>query len=167
TFFSIREVLVETPAGVQAHFYLRDAEDFSVMIPFLNEFEVIMVRQHRVGPDYISLEFPMGTALGKTPQEAASTELAEETGYSSTDVSPVGSFYLSNSSSAQQVHVFTAKNLHEGERHLESTEMIEVLTVKWSEVGTFIKEGKIKDGPTITAYGMYMNLYGNSAENMR
>ncbi len=153
-FFTIKEVEAIAPNGNKAHYFIREAPEFSIIIPFLNNDEVVMVRQYRMGADFISLEFPMGSVIGKDPVETAKTELVEETGYSPAELTYVGSFFPTSSSSPQKASVFTAKNLTKGHQLLEPTEVIEVVKVPFSEVGILIDKGVIMDGSTLAAFSL-------------
>jgi ADP-ribose pyrophosphatase len=158
TYFSVKEILVEAPNKVQAHYFIRQAEDFSIVIPFLDKETLIMIRQHRVGSDQISLEFPMGTATKHSAVEMAQIELLEETGYSAKEYKKIGLFYITSSSSPQAAHVFIAKNVEKTHKQsLEPTENISVEKVQFSALRQMIQTGEITDGATIAAFGQYLN----------
>jgi ADP-ribose pyrophosphatase len=165
-YYVIKEVLVEAPNGNTAHFYVRESDDFPIVIPFVDEHHCIMTKQHRFGADIISLEFPMGIVHGKTPLEAGKIELKEETGYEARDYFPIGTFFPNPATSTQKAHVFLAFDLIEGKQLLEPTEWIEVETVPFKKIAEYIQKGIISDGQTIAAFGLYCNLFGNRSENV-
>jgi|GEM_PF-935942 len=153
--FKITKVLVETPTKRKVEFYLREASPFSIIIPFLNKEKVIMVRQHRIGANKMSLEFPSGIVGGKSPKEVAIQELKEETGYRAKKMIPIASFYISPGWSTQEGNVFVAEELVAGEQTPEPDEFIEVKEIKFKDIEDLIKKKVIFDAPTITAFYYY------------
>jgi ADP-ribose pyrophosphatase len=167
TFFTVDEILVETPAKNTATFFIRNAQDFSIIIPLLDENTCVMVEQHRVGADMLSLEFPMGIAHGHTPDETAIIELHEETGYIKPELLKIGEFYPSTGYSSQIAHVYIATNFKKGPQQLEVHEFVDIHEVSLPNLKEMVYNGKIIDGPTLAAYSKFMTYIGNNTVKMR
>ncbi len=64
------------------HFYSINLHNWVNVFSLTRDGRVIMVRQHRIGKNIVTLEVPAGAIDdGEKPEEAAIRELAEETGY--------------------------------------------------------------------------------------
>ena len=79
------------------------------------QYEVVMVRQYRPEVDAYCLEIPaaMSDVAGEDPQATALRELQEETGFTSTDVRPLGQFLQSPGISNAEVQIYLAVGLTE------------------------------------------------------
>lgn len=63
-------------------FYSIDLHDWVNVFSMTDDGRVILVKQHRIGKDIVTLEVPAGAIdHGEKPEDAAIRELAEETGY--------------------------------------------------------------------------------------
>lgn len=72
-----------------------------------------MIRQYRAPLDRVQLEFPAGCAeKGKhaTLEDAVHTELLEETGYASSDITYIAEFSSSSGMTNETVHGYIAQN---------------------------------------------------------
>jgi ADP-ribose pyrophosphatase len=80
-----------------------------------NQYEVVMVRQYRPAVDTYCLEIPAGMrdVAGEDPQATAMRELQEETGFTSTDVRPLGKFFQAPGITNASVHLYLAVGLTE------------------------------------------------------
>ena len=83
--FSICESYSRSPYDELRTYTVIDACDWAIVVPVLETPQgkkFVMVRQWRHGSRDLSLEFPGGVfEPGENPQEAATRELLEETGY--------------------------------------------------------------------------------------
>lgn len=155
------------PNGQMDEFFVRQAQPFSIIVPQLDDSNLIMVKQYRLGSQKISLEFPMGSVFGLSPREMAEKELKEETGFSCKSLRRIGQFYLSPAWSNQKAYVFLAKDLIAGKPKPEPYEFIEVVKVKISKIEELILKGEICDAPTIVAFYYYKAVFGKSSGNLR
>lgn len=165
--FSVTSYEIELPNKKTTTFYLRKSAPFSIIIPFLDEKTVILIRQYRFGINKVILEFPMGVVDGKKPKDTAVQELEEETGYKAKSLILIKSFYLSPGWSTQIGHIYVAKGLIPGMQKPEPYEFIEVVPTKLSEIGSLIRKNVIIDASSTLAYYSYMDLCGESALKMR
>ncbi len=128
-----------------------------VIIPLLNDNEILMLRQYRPGPQEWILELPAGTLeRGEDPIDAAARELLEETGYRAEEIRPLFKMYSSPGISTEMLYSFLARGLtYEGEDHQED-EMIDVIRVGVGEALDMIRRGVIVDAKTIASLLYYI-----------
>ena len=136
---------------IKEYFVLDRYGDFSVVIPLFPDLSTMLVGQYRLPVDAYSWEFPMGSVKGKSPLQMAKQELREETGIRAKKFRKLGEFYVAPGYSNQKVHIYIATGLSRGEPDPEPFEILEVKKVPLEDVKTMIKDGTIKDGPTILA----------------
>lgn len=153
---------VMRPDGqVKPYWILERHGDFSIIIPLFSDMTTILVGQYRLPARYYSWEFPMGFVSNVQPLEMAKQELLEETGYKALKWEKVGYFYLANAWYTGGAHVYVAKDLIEGKPQPEEGEFLRTKKVSISDVRKMINQGKIKDGPTISAY-YFLHNYLNT-----
>lgn len=105
---------------VQKHVYIEYPESILV-VPFLDDATVLMVRQYRYVLSAWNLEFPGGIIdHGEQTSGAAQRELEEETGFHARKVLPIIKVYPDPSNTTQRVHVFSSRRIcneapHHGE----------------------------------------------------
>jgi ADP-ribose pyrophosphatase len=154
----LHEDKVRTPSGKIMLYSWYESADVVVVVPFLNDQTLIMVKQYRYPLHKALLEFPAGHIENEeNPKDTAVRELAEETGYHSKEIEHVYTYHPSVSKTRQVVYVFKAKELTAEEqgagslRH-ESTEDIKVEKIKVKELTQMITDKKIENAGTLIAY---------------
>ncbi len=142
---TIREI-VNTPGAV-------------TIIPFTADRQVRMVRQYRSAVGEYLLELPAGTLQpGEPPEEAASRELAEETGDRAAHWRYLTSFYTMPGVCNEIIHLFLATELIPGATNHDLDESIEVVTVPLGRTLEMIETGQIRDAKTIVGLLMAYTL---------
>lgn len=97
------------------------------IVPFLNESEIILIRQYRHPIEQTILELPAGTLEEREkPSVCARRELEEETGYTAQRLFEIGSLYLAPGYSSELIHIFVAANLEYKGQNTEQDETIKV-----------------------------------------
>ena len=153
----LHEDKVKTSSGKTMLYSWYESADVVVIVPFLENSTLLMIKQYRYPLHKVLLEFPAGhIENGENPKDTAIRELAEETGYHSEEIEPVYTYHPSVSKTRQVVYIFKAKELTKEEgvgklRH-ESTEDIKVEKVKVKELAQMITEKKIENAGTLIAY---------------
>lgn len=128
-----------------------------VVLPFLDEQTILLIRTRRYAIDESLLELPAGTLeKGELPINCAGRELVEETGYLAGRMEPLGSFYASPGVLTERLHAFAAYDLEAGAPRLEEGEEIEVVPTPLEEAVEQIRSGEIADGKTIAVVLSYV-----------
>lgn len=123
------------------------------VIPVTDEGEVIVEHQFRYPLNKVITEIPAGKLDSKDedPLLAAQRELREETGYTADEWTDIGIFYSACAYSDEKIHMYMARKLHEGSRHLDEGEFINVRKVPIEELVQQVMNGEIGDSKTQVA----------------
>lgn len=91
--FRVRKDTVRLPSGdVVDDYFVWEAPHIVMAVPVTPDGKFIVVRQYRHATNSIFLQFPAGAAdKDESPEEAARRELLEETGYTGTHYTKLGS----------------------------------------------------------------------------
>jgi ADP-ribose pyrophosphatase len=139
----------------------------SVVVPFLNEEDIVLMRQYRYTANEILWELPAGTLEGReensrmvpveTPEQCALRELLEETGFEAARLEKVCECYAMPGSSDEIIHVFFAREMARREQSLDLGEVIyEVRPFSGAEIEGMIASGEIRDAKTLV--GLFFAL---------
>ncbi|MGD1275750.1 MAG: NUDIX hydrolase [Tepidisphaeraceae bacterium] len=127
-----------------------------VILPFLPDGRVVLIRNRRYAVGQVLVELPAGTLeKGEDPMNCAGRELQEETGYLARRLVPIGSFFSSPGVLSEKLHAFAAYDLEKVEAALEEGEEIEVMPVRFEEALDMIAGGEIADAKTIATLLMF------------
>jgi len=130
-----------------------------VILPFLDEQTIVMIRNKRYAVNEVLMELPAGTLeKGEAAMNCAGRELLEETGYLARRIKPLYSFYSSPGILSEKMHSFAAYDLQLKSRALDEGEEIEVETVPLSDAIAMIRDGQIVDAKTIAVLLMYQQF---------
>lgn len=131
-----------------------------VVLPFVKEDQIVLIRTRRYAVGQILIELPAGTLeKNENPMNAAGRELLEETGYLAGRVQPIGNFYSSPGILSEKMYAFAAYDLEQRAQALEEGEDIELQYASLDDAIEMIRTGLIADGKTIAALLMYDRLY--------
>jgi ADP-ribose pyrophosphatase len=135
---TVREV-VEHPGAV-------------AILPLLDADKIVMIRQYRHPAGKILLEIPAGTLKpGERPEECASRELVEETGFKAGRLVKMFHCFLAAGYSSELIHVYLATKLTKMAGKLDSDEFIQVQILGLSEALGKVERGEIEDAKAIAA----------------
>lgn len=127
-----------------------------VVLPFLSDGSVLLIKNYRYAVGETLLELPAGTLdRGEEPINCAGRELIEETGYTAGRMKSMASFFSSPGILSERMHAFAAYDLRPGEQQLEDGEEIELRPTAWVDVIDMIQSGAIRDGKTIATVLLY------------
>lgn len=131
-----------------------------VILPILEDGEVVMIRNERIVVGKILWELPAGTLEPEEPPlETAHRELIEETGYQASNMSFLASFYTSPGICDEKIFAYMACNLNYQGQKLDDTEDISVEILPWAQILAWIKDGTIQDGKTISTLLYYQTYF--------
>lgn len=128
---------------------VRQPAVFVVAITEADEVVLITVDRYTTG---VSVEVPAGGTDGEDPLAAAQRELLEETGYTASEWSLVGSMQALNGVCVAPELVFLARGLTLSDATGHHEEGIsDVRAVPFEEVLAMVGSGEITDGETVAA----------------
>ena len=122
----------------------------AVIIAFFSDQTVALVRQYRHAAQKYLLELPAGSLEeDETPQDCASREIEEETGYRAGNIELLTEFYVSPGFLSEKMFVFLATDLTEVGQNLDDDEFLSVERYSFPQVYEMIFEGKFEDAKTM------------------
>jgi ADP-ribose pyrophosphatase len=143
--------LVRAPDGHEQTFEYTLHPGASVVIPMLDNGQVLLERQWRYALNKSFLEFPAGKlAIGEDPFLAAQRELQEETGYTAKHWASLGVMHPVIGYSTESIYLYAAKGLIPGPAAREQGECMELITMTPAELFEAIRLGQITDSKTLT-----------------
>jgi ADP-ribose pyrophosphatase len=145
----IRKDVVRGPSGEPACYVVIDGAPLSLVVPFLADGRIVLVRQFRYAWGTSSWECPAGHAeAGETPEVAARRELEEETGYRAPVLERLGELRASAKMSAVFT-LFIGRGLTAGVPHPDADEELIVRAFSRAEVEALVAAGEIVHGPSL------------------
>jgi ADP-ribose pyrophosphatase len=127
-----------------------------VILPFLPDGRVLLIRQRRYSVGLVLLELPAGTLeKGEDPINCAGRELQEETGFLAGKILPIASFFSSPGILTEKMYAYAAYDLKQTAQALEEGEDIELAPVAYEQAVNMAAIGEIVDAKTICALLMY------------
>jgi ADP-ribose pyrophosphatase len=141
------------PTGRTIFYGVTRLGDCVGVLPFVDERDVLMVRQWRYILDRATWEMPTGGCLrDEDPLVAAQREMAEEVGHRAGRLVPIGSFNSSKSVVDETAHLYLGYDLEPDPTGVpDETELITVEAVPFTTVLQWVLDGDIVDAMTIIA----------------
>lgn len=149
-FLDVRRDEVRLPDGaVTAREYI--VHPGAVMIvPLLDDGQVVVERQFRYPMGRVMLEFPAGKIdPGEPPLQCAVRELAEETGYTAREWARAGILHNAIAYSTEGIEVWFARGLQAGERSLDAGEFLDVASASVEALDEQAARGELTDAKTL------------------
>jgi len=141
------------PNGKEGDYFYMKTPGSVFVIPVDDDGKVIFIRQYRYVADKESLEFVAGGIKpGKTPEETAQAELAEEIGFVAGDLKEIGTFEPCNGLLSETCHVFVAKDLKSAVATPDETEQIVIEKYSIDEAEKIIVSGEVWDGMALASW---------------
>ena len=162
----VQQVSLSPRSGAHHTFFLLQTCDWVNVIPLTEANEVIFVRQFRHGIDDFTLEIPGGMMdhSDRSAQDAALRELVEETGYTSENVTSLGSIDPNPAIQSNRCHTFLARNVVQSTQpQLDNTEDCEVVRIPLNDVPQLIRNGSITHSLVVVAFH-WLLLHHSSSE---
>ncbi|MGL4873382.1 MAG: NUDIX hydrolase [Clostridium sp.] len=152
-FLKFINMTVELPDGKMGTRDIVRHPGASAIIPFIDEKNIILVKQFRAALNKILIEIPAGKLeKEEDPFICAKRELEEETGFKSDHIEYLGTIATGAGFTDELIHIYKATNLYEGVKEGDEDEFIDVLKLEIDDVRKMIKNGEIIDAKTIAAF---------------
>ncbi|ROT46582.1 NUDIX domain-containing protein [Pusillimonas sp. NJUB218] len=159
SFLKARRDVVRLPNGNTASREYIIHPGAVVIIPLLEDDQVLLERQYRYPVGKVMTEFPAGKLdPHETPLACAQRELLEETGYTAGQWAYAGALDLAIAYSTEVIHIFFAKDLRPGQAQLDHDEFLEVKIARVDDVLAACGAGGITDAKTLTCMLWLQNV---------
>ncbi len=121
-----------------------------VVVPLLDDGQVVLERQFRYPIGEVMIEFPAGKLdPDEDPLLCGLRELQEETGYTCTQWAYAGKMHLAIAYSTEVIHIYFVRGLHAGERQLDTGEFLDVFTAPAQQLLDWCADGTVTDAKTL------------------
>ena len=132
------------------------------VVPIDSEGFVYLVKQYRYPFSKITTEIPAGKLdeKGEEPESAGRRELMEETGLRAEKFSFLGSIYASPGFCDEEIYLYLAEGLAQGESDPDEDEFVDVERIHIEDFIAQITEGNIHDGKTVAGVLLAKNKLG-------
>jgi ADP-ribose pyrophosphatase len=134
----------------QQPFYRIESSDSVLVLAITKQGKIILVRQFRQAIRRMTLEFPAGSIEeGETPDEAASRELLEETGFRAGTLRRLGSGHIMMNRYSAREYLLLAEHCEvaSSDRHDQEPD---VLLVSPRELKDFAVSGRFEQFPALS-----------------
>jgi 8-oxo-dGTP pyrophosphatase MutT (NUDIX family) len=164
-YFRLRADTCQLPDGrTMPRYYVFDFLDWVQIVPVTGDGQMILLNQYRHGAQKDFLEIPGGsTDLGETALVAAQRELAEETGFSSSEWIQLPPQYPNPALQKNQLQVFVALNCQKTqEQHLDAFEDLSIEITPVRTVYEQLTSGRIQHSLMISSLTLaqpYLQTY--------
>ncbi len=144
---------IEYPSGNRGVREVARHPGGAVVVPFLDETTLLLVRQFRYPTQEVLYELPAGKLNeGEDPLQCAKRELEEETGFTAESFRKLTAIYTTPGFCTEKLHIFLATDLRETKKGQQLEEGELNLTVERIPLETalaMIASGEIPDSKTI------------------
>jgi ADP-ribose pyrophosphatase len=150
-FLDVRRDMVRLPNGhtVPREYVVHPGA--CVVIPLLDNGDVVLEKQFRYPVGREMIEFPAGKLdPNEDPLICALRELREETGYSASEWAYAGCMHLAIAYSTEVIHIYFARGLQLGARALDDEEFLDVFTAPAQQLIAWCADGTVTDAKTVT-----------------
>lgn len=152
---------VALPNGVTVWLDIVHHPGAAAIVPFINEDEVLLIRQYRHAAAGTLLEVPAGKLdPGESPRVCAARELEEESGYRAGRLEELGWIWTTPGFTDEKIHLFAAFDLEEFDQRPEDDEVIEVVPTPIAEAIELVWSGAINDAKSALALLRAARLVG-------
>ena len=150
-FLDVRRDIVRLPNGHSAPREYVVHPGACVVIPLLDNGDVVLEKQFRYPIGREMIEFPAGKLdKNEDPLVCALRELREETGYSASQWAYAGCMHLAIAYSTEVIHIYFVRGLTLGERALDEEEFLDVFTAPAQQLIAWCADGTVTDAKTVT-----------------
>lgn len=132
----------------------------AAVIPVYEDGTTLLVRQHRVSVDRVTLEIPAGKldSWGEDPCDCAVRELKEETGLCAERFTLLTSLLTTPGFCTEKIAIYLAEGLTQGETDPDEDEFLGLVRMPLDEAVAMVMRGDIRDGKTVAGLLMAQNV---------
>lgn len=143
--------------GVEWDFSVIDTFNWINVIALTEDNRFVLVKQHRLGSDELSIETPGGVIEeGEDPMDCAIREFREETGYEGGSIHLLKDLWVNPAIMSNRISFYFIDGCRKSsEQELDEAEDIEVLTPGIDELLPMMKNGVINHSIVITGLSLY------------
>lgn len=132
-----------------------------MVVPCLNENDMMLVREYAAGTHTYELGFPKGLIdPGETPEEAANRELKEEIGFGANKLIPLKTLLTAPTYSSAKMHIFIASDLYEASLPGDEPEPLEKEVWSWSSYQDLMDHPDFNESRSVSALLMAKAVLG-------
>ena len=123
----------------------------AAVVPVFDDGTTLLVRQHRVAVDRVTLEIPAGKLDGpdEDPALCAERELREETGLCAQRMRHMTTILTTPGFCTEKIALYLAQGLTQGDTHPDEDEFLGLVRMPLDEAVGLIMRGEIRDSKTI------------------
>lgn len=147
---------VRFPNGKEGELEMIRHSGASAVLPVLSDLDaddpqILLIKQYRYAAGGYLLEVPAGRPEqeGEDWEVCARRELQEETGLTAEQLIELTTIYTTPGFTDEQIHLFVAIGLNNGDNSLDDDEFLETVTLPMSEALRQVRDGEITDAKTI------------------
>ncbi len=162
--FSLRKKHCLHPVkNVTFDFYTINTSDWINIVALTADGRFVMVRQHRLGTDLVTIETPGGLVEpGEAPEHTAARELREETGYQVGDLRLLLKLSVNPAIMSNYVYIYCATGCSKvAAQDLDGGEDIDVVIMERKDVLDGIQGGAIDHSIAVAALMLYFSAAGS------
>lgn len=138
----------------------------AAVVPLFEDGTVLLVRQHRVAIDRMTLEIPAGKldSADEDPLDCAVRELKEETGLTAKTMTHLNTIFTTPGFCTEKIALYLARGLTEGETHPDEDEFLSLIRMPLQEAIEMAARNEIRDAKTISALLLVDRLLRKEAD---
>lgn len=138
----------------------------AAVVPVYADGTTLLVRQHRVAVDRVTLEIPAGKLDHKDedPLDCAVRELREETGLTARRMTLLTSLLTTPGFCTEKIGIYLAQDLTQGETSPDEDEFLGLVRMPLDEAVERVMRGEIRDSKTICGLLMAREALAREAQ---
>ena len=158
--FNLRKDVCKLPSGLTLpDYYVGESPDYCMVVALTKKGRILLAREYKHAVREVILQLPAGYVDPKDRghRRAVLRELEEETGWVPGCLRYLGAFFPSPGRLDNRMHLYEARDLKPGRRHLDLSEDLELMEATPSQCLSFVRRGLIQDQASALAILLYLS----------